>query len=86
MELSCRDRQDELEKVWWEEQAELGARAAPGSAKGGSALPEGEEVSVGWQVCLYILVKEDVVLLQVKFALDMSSLELVNYCASSKGS
>ena len=51
-QLLCRDRQDDLEKVWWEEQAELGARAVPGSAKGVPALPEGEEVSVGWQVRL----------------------------------
>ena len=47
---TSRERQEELEKVWWEELAELGAPSAPGASKDKAVLPEGEETSVGWQV------------------------------------
>ena len=48
---ACSKRQDELEKVWWEEQAELGAWSAPAQKAGPAApIPDAEEASAGWQV------------------------------------
>ena len=44
--------QEELQRFWWEEQAELGARAAPKGATS-APLPEGEDSSATWQVTPY---------------------------------
>ncbi len=43
----CRLRSDELEKAWWNEQAELSSGPA---AAGKGAIPEEEAASTQWQV------------------------------------
>ena len=43
----CRQRSEELEKAWWNEQAELSSGPA---AAGKGAVPEEEAASTQWQV------------------------------------